>query len=135
MNVHTCVIYNCQNLKVDALWVYFHTIMHSLAIKRTICCYVLLHAAMWMSLKCTMLSERSQNQKVKYCILLYDFIYMTFWKSQSYQEGKQLVVTVVWYGGGFEENGILFVVGRLFCIPIFVVITWLFEFLIIHSMK
>uniref|UniRef100_A0A9L0SD01 DUF1725 domain-containing protein n=1 Tax=Equus caballus TaxID=9796 RepID=A0A9L0SD01_HORSE len=45
---------------------YMHITEYHLAVKRT---EVLIHAATWMNVKNIMLSERSQSQKITYCMI------------------------------------------------------------------
>lgn len=45
------------------------------------------HLATWMNLKCIMLSRKKPDSKG---YILYDSIYITFWKKQSYMDMNQI---------------------------------------------
>lgn len=78
----------------------------------------------WMSLKCTLLSERSCTKRG---YITHDSVYMTFWKKQNYRKGaeKVSVVARVWDWEGQEGTtrnlrGV-FGVTKLICIVIVVI--------------
>lgn len=111
MNVCSSIIYNYWNLETDVLWMYIHTVLHYSAVKRT-CSNVD---------ESQMLPERIQNQGYYHTVWfnLHDIV----------EKSKQLAVAVDWY---VSKTGDIFIVRKFFCIPVIIVITWLYELLKIH---
>ena len=75
------VIHNVVCEWISKLW-YVHTIKYYSVIKKN---KLSTHVTPWVNLKCILINQRSQSEK---CYLLYDSIYMTFWKKQNYKDKK-----------------------------------------------
>ena len=52
------------------------------------------HEKTWGSLRCLVLSVRSQSEKAK--TILYDSNYKTLWKREDYGDGKKITVARNW---------------------------------------